>query len=108
MSVMLTSAVCNSKTDRDIHIYIIESGMDDSLRQKIETSVLQNKKSFQRVDFPLVEAGSISDRRSARCRKRDLMSPDTYSRILIPSLLPAEAEQLHLSRCRHGCARRLG
>lgn len=48
MSVMLTSAVCNAKTSRDIHIYVIESGMDDLLRQKVETSVLQNKKTFTR------------------------------------------------------------
>jgi len=94
MAVMLTSVVCNAKTNRDIHIYIIESGMDEALRQKVETSVLQNKKSFHRVTFHWAKQDQFNIRDLPGAGNVTYMSPDTYSRILIPSLVPADAEQL--------------
>lgn len=94
IAVMLTSVVCNAKTNRDIHIYIIESDMTDSLRQKIEQSVLQNKKSFHQVTFHWTKLDQFPTYDLPESKKHHLITPDAYSRLLLPNVLPEEAEQL--------------
>jgi len=94
MTVMLTSVVCNAKTDRDIHIYIIESDMDEAIRRKMEASVLQNKKSFHEVTFHWAKSDQFPKYDLPGAGSVAYISADAYSRLLIPNLLPAEAEQL--------------
>jgi lipopolysaccharide biosynthesis glycosyltransferase len=94
MSVMLTSLVCHAKTNRDIHIYIIESDMDDLLRQKIEASVLQNKKSFHQVTFHWSKLSQFPVNDLPGAGNVSYLTPDAYARLFIPHLLPADAEQV--------------
>jgi len=91
---MLTSVVCNAKTNRDIHIYIIESDMTDTLRQKIEQSVLQNKKSLHEVTLHWTKLDQFPTYDLPESKKHHILTTDSYSRLFLPDVLPEEAEQL--------------
>jgi lipopolysaccharide biosynthesis glycosyltransferase len=93
MTVMLTSIVCNLNPDRDMDIYIIESDIQSGQREKIETSILQNKKN-QRVDIHWLKLDkSLIDDLPVAGHVGHITS-ETYARLLAPDLLPATCHRL--------------
>ncbi len=90
LAVMLTSLVCNCRGDRDLEIYVIASDVPDALREKIEGSVLANKKGAYRLTF------HWSDLDADLLRHLPIgggvnshITADSYSRLLAPDVLPA-------------------
>jgi len=89
MAVMLTSLVCNLKSNRDVDIYIIESGIPLALQQKIEVSILQNKKGSYRLDIHWFKLDmSVIKDLPVRGHVVHITS-EAYARFLAPDLLPA-------------------
>jgi lipopolysaccharide biosynthesis glycosyltransferase len=90
LAVMLTSMVCNLKTNREVHIYIMESDIQDPLRKKIEASVLGNKRESP-ITFHWVEVdGSLIDDLHVSGHIRS----ETYSRLLAPYVLPPACDRV--------------
>ncbi len=100
LAVMLTSLVCNFKGDRDLEIHIVESDIPDALREKVEASVLRNKKgSYQlafhwtRLDADKINHLPIGGKTNSH------VTTETYSRLLAADVLPPSCERVVYLDC---------
>ncbi len=89
MTVMLTSLVCNLTTQRDVDLYLIESGFPDALRDKVERSVLANKKDFYRLTFHWLKFDAAPTHDLPVGGHLAHITAEAYARLLAPDLLPA-------------------
>ena len=93
MTVMLTSLVCNLKTRRNVDIYIIESGFPSALREKVEASVLQNKKDFYQLTFHWLKFDAAQTHDLPVGGHLAHITAEAYARLLAPDLLPASCSR---------------
>lgn len=93
MTVMLTSLVCNLKTDRDVDVYIIESRFPDALREKVEASVLTNKKDFHRLTFHWLKFDPTQTQDLPVGGHLAHITAEAYARLLAPGLLPVSCSR---------------
>jgi lipopolysaccharide biosynthesis glycosyltransferase len=93
-AVMLTSVVCNSKTNRDLNIYIIESDFSTELRKKIEASLLQNKKGSYRLGIHWIKLDPSLVKDLPGAGDVEHITSETYGKVLAPDLLPATCQRV--------------
>ena len=86
---VVIQSICEN-TNSSIDFYILDGGIDDSLKNIIKKQILRNKNcniEFINVDYPNL----FSD-----CRVRNHISKIAYSRLLIPYLKPELKKRLYL------------
>jgi lipopolysaccharide biosynthesis glycosyltransferase len=94
LAVMMTSVVCNAKSGRDLDFYIIEGGIDPGLREKVETSVLQNKAGSGNVSFHWIALDEAVVKNLPGAGHVAHITPETYAKVLAPDLLPANCHRV--------------
>ncbi|SFJ56570.1 Lipopolysaccharide biosynthesis protein, LPS:glycosyltransferase [Bosea sp. OK403] len=99
LTVMLTSVVFNYNSDRVLHIYVLTSDIEVDAQTEIERVIggIAHKNvriifHWSIVDLSLFETFFSQD-------GLEYMSPDTYSRLLAPRVLPADCEQVIYLDC---------
>jgi lipopolysaccharide biosynthesis glycosyltransferase len=99
LTVMLTSVVSTLKTGRPVHIHIITSDIERTEQIRVERTVRlagagRSPLHIHWSSVQLSEFGSFFSKGHL-----DYMSPDTYSRLLAPQVLPEDCEQVIYLDC---------
>lgn len=84
MSVVLASAAMNCSEDRLLKIHIIEKGYSESLKERVKESLNQVRPSNLQLHWYPVSLEGLSDLPIVQSH----LSLMTYSRLLLPQLLP--------------------
>ncbi len=89
MSVVMTSAAINCSEDTLLNIHVIEDGYDNKLKQRVTDSLNKVRAQNLKIYWYPVNTESISDLPVVQSHI-NLM---TYSRLLLPQLLPPTVKQ---------------
>jgi len=94
LAVMLTSVVCNFKGSRDLHLHIMESDVPDSLREKVEASVLKNKKGSYRLELHWIKLDpNLIRHLPVGGEANRHITWEAYARLLVADVLPPDCER---------------
>jgi len=100
LAVMLTSLVCHYQSSRSLHLHIVASDISDSLRQKIEASVLNNKKGAYHLEFHWTSFDpSHLKNLPVGGEANQHITSEAYSRLLVADALPPSCERVIYLDC---------
>jgi lipopolysaccharide biosynthesis glycosyltransferase len=85
LSIAICSAAANCDKRRRLVFYVIENGMDDGLKARVESSLKRSDFPSARIQWLPIELDRIADLKIVNPH----LSPLAYARLLIPFLLPS-------------------
>src|SRR4051812_9150702 len=89
LTVMLTSVVSNLRSGRPLHVHVITSDIAEPAQIEIERSIKSVKTGYSELTFNWYTIDIAGFARFFSKGHLDYISPDTYSRLLAPEVLPA-------------------
>lgn len=99
LTVMLTSVVHNYKSDRPLHIHVLTSDIEVAAQHEVERVIDQNARETIEIAFHWLPVDLTPFEAFFSQGDLKYISPDAYSRLLAPYVLPAECEQVIYLDC---------
>lgn len=99
LTVMLTSVVCNYKSDRRLHIHVLTSDIEAAAQLELERVIGEMAREKIEITFHWSPVDLSSFETFFSQGDLKYISPDAYSRLLAPHVLPADCEQVIYLDC---------